>query len=505
MVEDDLALEQAVETDSTGPVDSEGAELSKEERLKARLKETVLFEKEGIGPLRIMLTVTVPREVLDERLDDEFKEIKRDATIPGFRKGHAPLKLVEKRFATDVGDQIKVQMFANGYMAAVEKAELKTLGDPLFRVKLKKDSAEVDRARPAESEKLLPLDQALDSLALPKEGPLRFSCEVELRPEFELPALEKIPVRRPKISITEDDVEKELQKLRMTRATYEPVENGTAALDDLLYGDIQIRVGDQVVKKEENTELAARDFRYQGIPLPGFGEAVVGKSIGETATLEVTIPDDHDDVGLRGQRAQCDVTIREIKRINLPPLNEKLLSALDCESEDDLRVLLRKTMADSLDDILRKALRKQIGDYLVAHTSLEIPGGMSQRQTDRAIARRQLEMIHANTPQAEIDQAMDEWRVKAHEQVQTDLKLFFILEKIAEIDDVSVSEEEINNAIAGIARRSNMRFDRVRDDLSRGDRLTSLYVFMRDQKVLDRLLERADIVDEAVPAPKDAT
>ena len=226
-------------------------ELSEEERLMARLKEAIEVEKEEIGALRVKLTVTVPREVLDERLGEQFAELKRDADVPGFRKGHAPLALVEKRFATDVGDQLLNQLLSNGYLAAVEKEDLKPLGDPSFWVKVKEERVgDENRPRIVEVDQLLGIEKALEHLKFPKEGSLTFSCELELRPDFELPELTKIRVERPKISIQDDDVEAELERMRMMRGRFEPVETGKVEEDDMLYADMKMTVDGETIASE---------------------------------------------------------------------------------------------------------------------------------------------------------------------------------------------------------------------------------------------------------------
>jgi len=137
----------------------------------------------------------------------------------------------------------------------------------------------------------------------------------------------------------------------------------------------------------------------------------------------------------------------------------------------------------------------QVGDYLVKNTVLDIPEGLSHRQTQRSIARRMVQMYQSGVPEAEISKAADEMRAKAADQVIHDLKLFFILEKIAEERDVDVTEEQLNGAIASIAARTGKRFDRVRDELSKGDGLMTLYVQLRDQAVLDQLLGDAEITE----------
>src|SRR3990172_6536367 len=122
-----------------------------------------------IGSLRMKLTVSVPREMVDRRMGKQFAELKRESQVPGFRKWHAPIRLVEKRFGADVGEQLKSQLIGSGYLAAVQKEDIKPLGDPLFWVRAKEERlGEDQKPRTVEVEKLVPFDKALDLLAMPK-------------------------------------------------------------------------------------------------------------------------------------------------------------------------------------------------------------------------------------------------------------------------------------------------------------------------------------------------
>jgi len=377
------------------------------------------------------------------------------------------------------------------------------LGDPLFWVKVKDERVDEDgRPHKVDTEKLLPLDKAIDHLRLSKEGPLTFSCELELKPEFELPELAKIPVKRPAVSIDDDDVDAEIDRIRMTRGTFQPVEDGEVEAHDLLYADMKMSVEDELIAREENFELAARDLRLMGVPLVGFGDAVVDKRIDDQVTFEATVPDDHENIDIRGKTARFEFTIREIKRLELPPIDEDFLSAAGFDSEKDLRAMIRSSLTSHLDTTINRAMRDQIGQYLIDKTELEIPKGLSQRQTDRSISRRMIEMYQAGVPQAQVEKEIDELRAKAHDQAVRDIKLFFILEKIAEQRDITVSEEQLNGAIAQIAQQSNRRFDRVRDELSKGDGMTTLYLQLRDQRVLSSLLEDAEITEAKGPKKK---
>jgi trigger factor len=499
MSDEDVALDQEEQSASETPEE----ELSDEKKLMAELKEAITVQREPVGALRLKLTVTVPRETVDQRMGKEFADLKRDAMIPGFRKGHAPLRLVEKRFGSDVGEQLKGQLIGSGYLAAVEKENLKPLGDPLVWVKLKEQRfGENQKPKTVEVEKLLPFDKAIDHLPMPKEGAFTFSCELELKPEFELPKLDKIPVERPTITIDDDDVEVELERMRMRRGTYQPVEEGAVEPDDLLYVAMKLSVGGELIDSEDNFDIAARDLRIKGIPLVGLGEALEGHKVGDDVTFEATVPDDHDNLDQRGKTAKFEFAIREIKRLELPPIDEELLSSMGFESEDDLRSTVRSLLESELDRTVKGKMYEQVGVYLLDHTNLEIPEGLSQRQTDRSVGRRMMELLQSGVPPTEIDRARDEMRAKAHDQVVRDLKLYFILERIAEDREIDVNEEQLNAAISQIARRTGKRFDRVRDELSKREGLTTLYLQLRDEKVLAALVADAEVTEVEGPKKK---
>lgn len=510
MTDEELAVERD-ETPETpenpeDPENNEGqAELSEEEKLMAKLKEAVEVSREEIGPLRQKLTITVPRDLMDERLGEQFMELKRDAAIPGFRKGRAPLRLVEKRFSHDVGDELAGQLVSSSYLAATEKEELNPLGDPMIWVTAtEKRTDEKGGERTVEVEKLLPLEEALEFIELPKEGSLTYSCELDLKPEFELPGLEGIPLTRPNIKIEDEDVDRELDRMLRTRGTFEPVEGGKVEPDDMLYASMKMTVEDEVIRQEDNFDLAARDLRLVGVPLKGFGDAVVSKQVGDEVTFEAPVPEDHENIDIRGKTARFEFKLEEIKRLKVPPLDKEFLSAVGFESEKELREFVRSNMEAELEQLTSRALRGQVNEYLASKVEMEVPEALSQRQAERIVARRMMEMLRANVPEAEVKKAVDEMRTEAQVESVRELKLYFILEKVAEELSVEVSEDEINGAIAMIAQRQNRRFDRVRDELSKQGGLTSLYLQLRDEKILDQLVAQAQISEGPAPEKKKA-
>ena len=124
------------------------------------------------GPCKKKVAIEIPAEVIGEKLDEKYKELRKEAVVPGFRKGRTPIRLLEKRFGTDITNQVKLELMAAASEEAIKDNGIDSLRDP-----------DIDH----------------EKIELPEDGPLKFEFEVEVRPEFDLPELEGIAIEKPMI------------------------------------------------------------------------------------------------------------------------------------------------------------------------------------------------------------------------------------------------------------------------------------------------------------------
>ena len=483
----------------TSPVDVEVDE-EQEADLREVLKDSIKVAVADAGVLRKKVSVTVPRDSMSQELDKEYKQLVAEAVVPGFRRGRAPRRLVEKRFGSDVGAQVQTRLVSNAYLAAIEKEDLRVLGDPLFWVTMKDKKAP---GEPDGKEQLVDMPTALQHMKLPEDGDLEFKCEVEVKPEFELPPLEGAEIERPDVKVTDEDVTHQIDRERARRGNWIPVNDGKVAIDDMLICDLVMTVDGKEHKKQENMQVAARPQRIEGVTLEDLGDTFKGAKIGETKKLTVTIPEEHEVEELRGKKAEFAFKLNDIKRMELPPLNKEYVTSQGFESEKEFREWVKSAMQGRIEQEIKKGMRNQVRKYLIDHTKLDLPEGISSRQTERAVMRKMIELQRHGVPIAEIEKHADELRTSAREEVTAELKLHFILEDVAEKLEVDVTEEEVNAQIAEMARAYNRRFDRVRDDLAKNDGLSVLALQIREDKCLDRVLDKAKIVETKLPK-KDA-
>lgn len=450
------------------------------EKLLERLKEKVQVEIEDVGTLRKKLAITVPAEVITEELERNFDELRSDALVPGFRKGRAPIRLVQKRFGTDVRESLTTTILAQSFFAATGNNELDVLGDPLFNI------------AGDDGEKLMELDEALQHLKLPESGDFAYACEVEIKPTFELPALKGIQVKTPKITIDDKTVTEYLMRQRKIRGRYEPLAEGAAEPDDLIIAKVKLSVDGQLVKEEDNVDLAVRSTRHDGIVLESLGEVLSGATPGGLYSVECQIPDDYERTDLRGKPGVFEITVHEIKRLK-PISIEELVEQTGAESEDELKEFVRDDMEAERDRLIERAKREQVLEYLLERIPMELPDQLSARQTDRAVLRQVIDLQQRGVPQSDIEAHIDELRTSAKEEVARNLKLDFIMEKVAERLEVTVTDEEVNSEIARMARMYNQRFDRVRDNLHSRGLLTQLAEQIRQNKCIELLLGGAEL------------
>ncbi len=477
-----------------------------EQSLQDKLKDVIGVKVDDIGSLRKKVVISIPRASIAEQLDSRYDELRDKASVPGFRPGKAPQKLLEKRFGSEVGQEVNHQLVSSAYLAGIEKESLDAIGDPLVRVTVAEDRADVKgNNQSVDVEQLLPLSEALEHLKCPADGDWDIECEVEVRPEFELPELKGIKVSKPELKVAKKDVDEEIKRMNMMRGTYMPVEDGKSKADDVIVGSLKLICDGSTIKTEDDAELAVRDQRYDGVLYEGFGKAATGKKIGDTIKLKVTLPDDYTDVELRGKPAEAELDITQVKRLEVPELDDEYLASIGFEKRAEFEKYIKEGMQQSLDQQVRKEMRQQVKDHLLEQADFDVPEGVSQRHTEHLVGQQMMNLYRQGVPDSEISKHADELRLEASTRARNELKLVFVMDKISEENDVEITEEEVNSAIATIAARRNRRFDRVRDEIISTGHLRTLYVQLRDEKILEMLLGDAEVTEGAAPKKKAAS
>jgi trigger factor len=429
---------------------------------------------EDTGPATKKITVDIPEDRIKNKLAEQYKELRSQAAIPGFRPGHAPQKLIEKRFAADVKDQVRRSLVSESYEQALEKNKLSVLGEPDF--------------------------ENPDAIKLPDSGPMSFSFTIEVQPEFTIPDLKGLKVKKPKIEVKDDNVDQAMQNLREQQGALMPVEDRGVEPKDYLFADIHVKVNGEVVAHQHDAQIVARPGRIGGVQIDDLDNQLEGQKPGETRTIKATAPDTHPNEALRGKEVEIEISLKDLKHLELAEINDAFLEDLGFKDEKELRDALREQMVERISYDVQQALREQVSKHLVDSIHFDLPAKLSGKQADRIVNRRAVDLMMRGLSRDQIEANLDKLRAGADQEAARELKLFFILQKLAQDMGVDVDEAELNGRIAMLAAQRGRRPEKLKQEMAKDGTLANLYLQMREQKALDQVLEGAQIEEVDVPS-----
>jgi trigger factor len=433
---------------------------------------------EDAGPGAKKVSIDIPRDRIEAKMVEQFKELRQQAAIHGFRPGHAPQKLIERRFAPDVKEQVRRTLISESYEQAVEKNKLQVIGEPEF------DDPE--------------------KIQLPDEGDFTYSFQVEVQPEFTIPEISTLKVRRPKIQINDENIDQAMSNLREQQGTLVPVEDRGVEAKDYLTADVHVKVDGNVVGHQHDAQIVARPGRIGGIQVEDLDKQLEGLKVGEKKTLNLKAPETHPSEAIRGKDVEVEIELKDLKRLELAEVTPEFLTDLGFENEQGLRDALRQQMEEKITYDVQQAMREQVNQFLLNNVQLDLPSKLSDRQADRVVSRRAMDLMMRGIPREQVEANVERLRHGAKDEAARELKLFFILQKIANDMNVEVDEAELNGRIAMLAAQRGRRPEKMKQEMAKDGTLANMYVQMREQKAIDRLLEQAQVEEVDMPKGDEA-
>ncbi len=506
--------EKSTEVEKTEAVEADENTEAVEAEEATASKNIVTIEE--AGPCKKKIIVEIPAESISEAIDKQYNELRKDAIVPGFRKGRAPRRLLEKRFGKETSEQVKLKLLIDASDSAIKENKLDTLGEP---------------------------DVDFEKIELPEEGPLTFEFEVEVRPEFDLPGLEGIAVKRTKLEVTDDQIDREIEQLQKLSGMWTPRdEKEGAELEDRVVADVVIKVEGKVEeenKAEDKAEAKANDkagkdkgeeeaveaqepmrekfddtdiyVRHNGfvasIPVENLDELLIGVKAGETKTTAVEVPKTFFKEEYRGRKVDVEMEIKDIKWLKPADLDKNMFERIGVESEEELRERMRDRLSGQIERQSRSEMAEQIYKYLLDSTDFDMPLSVVADQASTVLQRQFSNLIMRGLSREQIEEQMEQLRASSEEQAKDQLKTFFIMDKVAEQLGIEVSDEEINGHIAQLAIQQGQRPERMREQMERNESLGQFRLEVRTDKCVAKLLESAEIKEvepekKAVKEPK---
>jgi trigger factor len=429
---------------------------------------------QDVGPCKKLVRVEIEAGAVDEAFAATKTEFGRNVSLPGFRPGKAPKHLIERTFTDRIKDEVKRKLLNDSYRQALEEHKLRPIGAP-----------------------------QIEDVQFGPGQAMIYTAAVEVEPQFDLPDYTGLAVRRENRTVTDDDVARALEVLREQRADFKDVDR------PLQSGDYAVvnYTGTCDGKPITDTAPTARGLTTQTNFwlhiqtehfIPGFTDQLLGAGKGDQRTVTVTFPADFVSRELAGKVGVYTVDIVQAKEKQLPALDEALAKAYGAASLEQLRTGVRTDLENELKTKTRRDVRNQIISALLGRISLELPDSLVDAETRGAV----YDIVKANAdrgvPKEAIDEKKDEIYSVATNSAKERLKVTFLLTRIAEKENLKVTDQEMTRQLLHMAAQQQVKPEKLVKQLRESGELAGLHRQILHAKVLD-LLELKAVVEE-VPA-----
>ncbi|MET7761641.1 trigger factor [Streptomyces sp. NPDC005393] len=422
---------------------------------------------ENLNPTRVRLTVEVPFEELKPSLDAAYKKINQQVTVPGFRKGKIPARIIDQRFGRGaVLEEAVNDALPKFYTDAVNEGELNPLGQP-----------------------------DVDITELKDNELLAFTAEVDIRPNVEIPDYSGIEVTVDSVEVSDEDIDASIEQLRERFATTTPVERA-AAEGDIVVIDLEAKVDGEVL--EDGVAEGVTYTIGSGELLEGIDEAVTGLEAGGSATFTSELKGG----SAQGKEAEVSVKVTEVKARELPELDDDFAQlASEFDTLEELRADSRRRLEQSKKFEQATQAQEKVLEALLALVEVPIP----EKLLEDEIQTRKHNLEHHQLGQMGLNlesylqmqgKTAEEFDAELKEQAEKGIRTQFVLDELVNKEKLSVGQEELTEHLMRRAQSSGMSPDQFAQAVVEGGQVPMLVGEVARGKALAVVVEAATVVDD---------
>lgn len=413
-----------------------------------------------------VLEVEVDAEQVNAALDKAFKKIVRQVSVPGFRKGKVPRPIFEAKFGVESLYQDAInELLPDAYAKAVEQTGIEPVDQP-----------EID----------------FDHFA--KNEPFVFKATVTVKPEVALGEYKGLEVTEKSTEVTEEELARELKRLQERHAELIVLEEGAAEQGDVVVVDFEGFIDGEPFEggkgEKHSLELGSGSF------IPGFEEQVVGMAKGEEKDVNVTFPEDYHAEHLAGKAAVFKVKVHDIKRKNLPELDDEFAKDVsEFDTLDEFKEDLKKRLTEQKERERDAALEADVIEKAAANAEIDIPQAMIETEINRMVREfeSRLRMQGMNLELYYQFSGQDEaaLREQMKEEAEKRVRSSLVLEAIANAEDVQVEEEDINRELENMSQMYRQSVEELREMIEKNGNLDDFKADIRIKKTVKWLVENS--------------
>lgn len=419
------------------------------------------------------LKIEIGAEEVRAEFERVTQEYARAVTVPGFRKGNAPVSVVRTRFKKDIQGDVLKRLVPEAVEQAITESGLNVIGQP---------------------------DVHLENEGLDKFGQEAISlhAHVEVMPEVALGEYKGLEAARRTRPVNDEEVERVIENLREASASLQPVEERASELGDTVTVDIQGRYVEPPEDEDVNVSDVDIVLGGEGV-LPEFTEQLTGVRPDEVKTFQVTYPEDFSAKGLAGKTIEYTATVTSVRRKETPELDDEWVTSLGEEevgNVEQLRARVRENLTKNAEHESEHRLRDEVLGALIERHRFEVPETIVSYQANQILQSMVRDMMQRGMDPRTQEINWEAMREMVRDRAGDDVRGSMLLERVAEAENIEVSDEEVEAEIQSMAEGSRQSVEQVRAALTKQGGERSIADRLRNRKALDFLVQNAKVRDE---------
>jgi trigger factor len=428
---------------------------------------------ENTAETRRDLTIEVAAEEIQKEFDKTWDAFMRHAAVPGFRHGKTPRSIIRQRFAKNARDTVIEEIVPHALQHAVVDHKLRVIGQP-----------------------------QITDLSVKEGEPLKFKASLEIVPEFELKPYRGLKVTKRVRRITDEDIEKALAELRDSAAQLAPVEDRASESGDFVSVNLTGKYVDPQ-EEHEKEDLTAEDVQIELSAenvQPEFDQNLRGVREGDVREFRVTYPADFTAKGLAGKTVDFTATVMAVRRKELPELDDDFAQEVsDQETLQGLRDTIHENLTKNAEFRADQQVRDELMEQITGAHEFAVPESLVEKQTIELSRQFLTALLNNRVPVEQIRDINWEERTKQdRERAARDVRSALVIGRIAEAEDLSVTEAEVDQEIARMAAAMRQSPDELKATLTKDGGLASIENRLLYQKALDVVVASAEVTVEEI-------
>ncbi len=407
---------------------------------------------------RYQLEIEVDAKTFEDAVNQAYRKEIKKIQIPGFRKGKAPRAFVEKYYGEQVFYEDAINaVYPSALDGAVEEAGLEMIEDKID----------------------------FDLVSAGKDG-LVFKATITTKPEVELSAYKGLEATKKNTEVTQEDIDEDLKRLQQRNSRMVAVEDRPAQKDDITVIDFEGGKG-------ENYSLTLGSGQF----IPGFEDQIIGHNVDDEFDVNVTFPEDYQAKDLAGKAAVFKVKLHEIKKRELPEIDDDLIKEVgEFDTLEEYKNHVKEDIAKKKEEAAKDDVENQLIDKLIENLTAEIPEAMYEHRIDDNIRdfayRLQSQGLNLDTYMKYTGMDMDGFRKSFRPQAERQVKVRLALEKIAQLENIVPAQEEIDAEYDKMAKAYNMTVEQIKPMVAEKDLAKDLAV----EKAINLVRDSAKVTEE---------